>query len=440
MAMVVVRTDHTDMNINMKYGKTGLSLDLPGDIDVTLIQKKAMPVLKDPEGAVKAVFANPVNCKTLGEEAKGCRSCCILICDITRPVPNGLILPHLIKELTEAGMAADSITVLVATGLHRPNEGDELRELVGSDWVLDTVTVANHFARLDDDHEYLGTTSGGIEARLDRRFIQADLRIAVGLVEPHFMAGYSGGRKVVVPGIAHEKTIRAFHCARVLEDRMTANCIIEGNPLHAVQMEVMQMVGRCLAVNTVIDEDRRISFVNFGEIEESHLEAVSFVRPYAEISLKTRFKTVLTSSGGYPLDKTYYQTVKGMVSALDILEPGGDIIIVSECSEGIGSPDYAEAQMCLNDGGPDRFLHGILEKKYAAIDEWQTEMQVKAMKRGNIFLYSSGLTKEQQALTGVTVIESPLSAVLESVKAQGHRRVAVIPEGPYVIPLFVPGS
>jgi lactate racemase len=427
------------MNINMKYGKTGLSLDLPEDIDVTLIQKKAMPVLKDSEGAIKAAFTNPVNGKTLCEEAKGCRSCCILICDITRPVPNGLILPPLIKELIDAGMAPSAITVLVATGLHRPNEGDELRELVGSDWVLDTVTVVNHFARRDDDHLYIGTTSGGIEARLDRRFIQTDLRIVVGLVEPHFMAGYSGGRKIVAPGIAHEKTIREFHCARVLEDCRAANCIIEGNPLHAAQMEIVQMVGRCLAVNTVIDEDHRISFVNFGAIEESHLEAVSFVRPYAEIRLKTRFKTVVTSAAGYPLDKTYYQTVKGMVGALDILEPGGDLIIVSACSEGIGSPEYAEAQVCLTDEGPEMFLRGIIEKKYAAIDEWQTEMQVKAMKRANIFLYAQGLTKEQQVLTGVTVIESPLATVTESVKVQGDRRVAVIPEGPYVIPLFVPG-
>jgi nickel-dependent lactate racemase len=427
------------MNINMKYGKTGLSLDLPGDIDVTLIQKNAMPVLKDPEGAIKDAFANPVNCKTLHEEAKGCRSCCILICDITRPVPNGLILTQLIKELIEAGMDPDSITVLVATGLHRPNEGDELREVVGSDWVLGTVTVVNHFARRDDDHDYIGTTSGGIEIRLDRRFVQADLRIVVGLVEPHFMAGYSGGRKIVAPGVAHEKTIRSFHCARVLEDSRAANCILEGNPLHAAQMEVVQMLGKCLAVNTVNDEDRRISFVNFGEIVKSHLEAVLFVRPYAEVRLNTRFKTVVTSSAGYPLDKTYYQTVKGMVSPLDILEPGGDLIIVSACSEGMGSPDYAEAQLYLTDKGPEMFLREIIEKKYAAIDEWQTEMQIKAMKRVNIFLYTEGLTKDQQALTGVTVIESPSVAITESVKAQGDRRVAVIPEGPYVIPQFVPG-
>ena len=427
------------MNINMKYGKTGLSLDLPGDIDVTLIQKETMPVLKDPEGAIKAAFANPVNGKTLREEAKGCRNCCILICDITRPVPNSLILPVLVKELLYAGMAPGAITIVVATGLHRPNEGDELRELVGSDWILDNVIVANHFARRDDDHEFIGTTSGGIEVRLDCRFIQSDLRIVVGLVEPHFMAGYSGGRKIVAPGIAHEKTIREFHCARILEDCRASNCIIESNPLHAAQMEILQMVGRCLAVNTVIDADRRISFVNFGEIEESHLEAVSFVRPYAEIKLKTRFKTVVTSSAGYPLGKTYYQTVKGMVGALDILEPGGDLIIVSACSEGIGSPEYAEAQVCLTDEGPEAFLRGIIEKKYAAIDEWQTEMQVKAMKRANIFLYTEGLTKEQQTLTGVTVIDSPSAAVTESVKAHSDSRVAVIPEGPYVIPLFLPG-
>jgi len=428
------------MKIHMKYGKDGLPLDLPGHIDVTLIQKKAMTAVKDPEGAVKAVFAKPMSCGTLREEAYGCRSCCILICDITRPVPNGLVLPQLIRELIAGGMSADAITVLVATGLHRSNEGDELRELVGSDWVLNTVTVANHFARRDDDHVYLGTTADGIEARLDRRFVQADLRIVVGLVEPHFMAGYSGGRKIVAPGIAHEKTIRAFHSARMLEHCKAANCAIEGNPLHAAQLEIMRMVGKCLAVNTVIDKDHRIAFVNFGEIIASHLEAVSFVRPYSEIHLPVRFKTVVTSSAGYPLDKTYYQTVKGMVSPLDILEPGGDLIIVSACSEGIGSPDYAEAQLSLTDKGPDQFLRGILEKKYASIDEWQTEMQVKAMKRVNIFLYSEGLTNAQRELTGVTMIESPVTAVMASVKAQGDSRVAVIPEGPYVVPLFVPES
>ena len=426
------------MRIVMKYGKDGFPLDLPDDLEVTLIRKKAMPVLADSREAVKAALSNPVGCRPLRQEAKGCRSACILICDITRPAPNGLVLPPLVRELIETGISPDSITVLVATGLHRPNEGAELREIVGDDWVLHTVRVANHFARNDEDHVFLANTSDGIEVGIDRRFVEADLRIVVGLVEPHFMAGYSGGRKIVAPGVAHEKTIRTFHSARVLEHCRAVNCVIEGNPLHEAQLEIVRMIGKCLALNTVIDEERRLSFVNFGEIEASHLEAVAFVRPYAEVPMTKRFRTVVTSSAGYPLDKTYYQTLKGMVGDLEILEPGGTLITVSQCSEGVGSKEYAESQRNLIRLGPDRFLQGILPKRYAAIDEWQSEMQVKAMKKGKVCLYSEGLSKDQSALTGVTLIPSPAAAVMESVKASGERRVAVIPEGPYVIPLFMP--
>ncbi len=426
------------MNFIMKYGKTGLSLDLPDTLEPTVIQKQVMPVLQDPENAVLSAFANPVQCKTLREEAAGSRSACILICDITRPVPNKHILPPLVKELIAAGMNPQSISILVATGLHRPSEGDELRELVGSDWVMNTVSVANHYARNSEDHEYIGTTTTGIETRLDRRFLKAELRIVIGLVEPHFMAGYSGGRKIVAPGVAYEKTIRSFHCAKILEDSKSASCVLEGNPLHETQMEIVRMVGKCFAINTVIDEDKKMSFVNFGEIEQSHLEAVSFVRPYAIIPVHRRFKTVLTSSAGYPLDKTYYQTVKGMVGPVDILEPGGDIIIVSACSEGVGSPEYAEAQLCLVNQGPDKFLDEILEKRYAAVDEWQTEMQVKAMKRANIYLYTEGLTKEERSITGVSLIPSPVAAIMDSVARHRDNRIAVIPEGPYVVPMFIP--
>jgi lactate racemase len=426
------------MRIVMRYGKDGFPLDLPDDLEVTLIRKKAMPVLENPGAAVQSAFSKPVACKPLKEEAKGCRSACILICDITRPVPNGLVLPPLVRELIEAGISPGAITVLVATGLHRPNEGEELREIVGDDWVLNTVKVANHFARNDDDHVFLANTSEGIEVGIDRRFVDADLRIAVGLVEPHFMAGYSGGRKIVAPGVAHEKTIRTFHSARVLENCNAVNCVLDGNPLHGAQLEIVRMIGKCLSLNTVIDEERRLSFVNFGEIEASHLEAVAFVRPYAEVPMKKRFRTVVTSSAGYPLDKTYYQTVKGMVGALEILEPGGTLVTVSNCSEGIGSREYAESQGNLIRLGSERFMEEILPKRYAAIDEWQSEMQVKAMKKGRVCLFSEGLSKEQQFLTGVPMVTSPAEAVMASVTASGDRRIAVIPEGPYVIPLFVP--
>jgi lactate racemase len=330
--------------------------------------------------------------------------------------------------------------VLVATGLHRPNEGAELAELVGDPWVLRTVPVANHDARNDAAHALVGTTSRGTQVRLDRRFVEADLRIATGLVEPHFMAGYSGGRKVIAPGVAHRETITTFHSARFMEHPRAANCVLDGNPLHLDQLEIVTMVGGALAVNAVIDEQRRVSFINYGEVVASHLAAVDFIRRYAEVPVPRRFPTVLTSAAGYPLDKTYYQTVKGMVGPLDILAPGGNLLIASECSEGMGSPEYVAAQRRLLALGPERFLAEISAKPHAAIDEWQTEMQLKPMRVGAIHLYAGGLTPEARGLTGVHVVESLDAAIAASVAQAGDPHVAVIPEGPYVVPVYQPGA
>ena len=426
------------MNIDLLYGKNSLPLQLSPEWDISIIRKKTMPVLADAQGAIHAALANPVNVAPLAQEAKGARSACILICDITRPVPNGLFLPTLVHQLLDAGIAADKITILVATGLHRPNEGDEMRELVGDDWVMKTVKVANHFARNDEDHVDLGATPRGTAVKLDRRFVEADIRIATGLVEPHFMAGWSGGRKVIAPGVAHQETITTFHSARFMAHPRAANCVLDGNPLHEEQLAIVKMLGQVYALNTVIDEHRNLSFVNFGEIVQSHLDAVAFCREYAEVPVNQRFKTVVTSAAGYPLDKTYYQTVKGMVGPLDILEPGGNLIIASACSEGMGSPEYVEAQRRLIDLGPNGFFAGISKKQYADIDEWQTQMQLKPMQVGSVSLYTTGLSAEQRALTGVRMLTSVEQAIDDSIRSSGDRRVAIVPEGPYVVPVYVP--
>jgi lactate racemase len=423
------------MRIRMNYGRKGLFLDLPDDLEATIIQRKKMPIIRDPDKALGEALSHPVGCKALMEEAKACENACILICDITRPVPNALILPVLIRELIRAGMGPESITVLVATGLHPPNEGEELRELVGNDWVLKTVRVANHFARNEADHVYVGTTSRGMPVKLDRRFVEAELRIIVGLVEPHFMAGYSGGRKVIVPGIAHEDTIRVLHTTRMLTQEGIANCRLEGNPLHGELLQAAEMAGEALAINTVIDEERKLSFINFGRLEASHKAAVFFARPFLQIPIGRKFKTVITSASGYPLDRTYYQTIKAMVAVADILEPDGDIFVVSECSGGLGTGDYAEAQARLIEMGLEAFMAESSLKPFASIDEWQTIMQVKAMKTGRIHLFSECLTEAEWALTGVTVIDALMEAVQQCLAKKQDKQVAVIPEGSYVIPL-----
>lgn len=429
------------MRVELNYGKGKLPIDLRDDLDVRIIGKKPMPVAEDPAAAVAAALARPVGAPPLAEAARGCKSACILICDITRPVPNGLFLPVMIRQLLEAGLRAEAITVLVATGLHRPNEGEELAEVVGDPWVMETVAVENHFARDTAAHVDLGATpTRGTRVLLDRRFAEADLRIATGLVEPHFMAGYSGGRKVIAPGVAGKETITTFHSARFMEHPRAASCVLDGNPLHEEQLEIVKMIGGALALNTVIDEERRLCFVNYGEVVESHLQAVDFIRAYAEIPVPERFNTVLTSAAGYPLDKTYYQTVKGMVGPIDILAPGGDLVVASACDEGMGSAEFVDAQRRLIELGPDGFLAQISAKSHADIDEWQTEMQLKPMRVGTIHLYTDGLSPADRRLTGVKIAESVGAAVEASVARSGDRRVAVIPEGPYVVPRFAPAA
>ena len=338
-----------------------------------------------------------------------------------------------------AGMPADKITIIVATGLHRANEGAELAELVGDPWVQKTVRVENHFARNDADHVDLGHTTRGTPVKIDRRFIDADLRIVSGLIEPHFMAGWSGGRKVVAPGVAHHETIRTFHSARFMEDPLAIQCNLVKNPLHEEQLEIVRKIGEIYSINTVIDEDRDLIYVNFGEVIASHLAAVDFVVDSTVIKVPRRFKTVVTSSAGYPLDKTYYQTVKGMVTPMDILEPGGTLIIASACSEGFGSPEFREAQTKLVDIGPERFLAMLKAKSFAEIDEWQTEMQLKPMRVSTVQLYTTGLGAEERHITGVELVDSVDEAIAASVERHGDKAVAFIPEGPYVIPVFAEG-
>jgi nickel-dependent lactate racemase len=421
-------------SIDLLYGKAGLAVRIPDGARASVIRKRPMRKLPDAHGAVRRALDAPIGARPYAELARNRRSACILVCDITRPVPNHLFLRPLIEALLEAGTPADRITVLVATGLHRPNEGDELAEVIGDPWVQRTVRVENHFARDAAAHVDLGVTRGrGTPVKLDRRFVGADLRIATGLVEPHFMAGYSGGRKVIAPGVAHEDTIRTFHSSRFMEDPAAIQCNLDGNPLHEEQLEIVRMLGEVYAVNTVIDEDRDLVHVSFGEVIESHLDAVRYVADTSRVPVGRRFRTIVTSAAGHPLDKTYYQTVKGMVTPLDILEPGGRLIVASACSEGFGSPEFRDAQQRLCALGPDAFLATLLPKQFADVDEWQTEMQLKSLRAGHVQLYTTGLSGEDRALTGVEMVDS----VDEALAAASARdpSIAVIPEGPYVVPV-----
>jgi lactate racemase len=422
--------------IQLPFGRGLLDVSLPRDARATMISKRAQPGLPDPVVAIHAALGTPLEAAPLSVLAQGRRSACILICDITRPVPNHLFLKPIITVLLANGIPSNAITVLVATGLHRPNQGEELRELIGDPWVLEAVRVENHFARNDGDHVDLGiTATHQVPVKIDRRFVEADLRIVTGLVEPHFMAGYSGGRKVIAPGVAHADTIRTLHNARFLESPAARACNLAGNPLHETQMEILAMLGEVYGLNTVLNDHRELIYATFGEVSASHMAAVEFARHSCIVEVERRFHTVVTSAAGYPLDSSYYQTVKGMVTPLDILAPGGTLIIAAKCFEGLGSAEFREAQKALKRQGSGAFLQGLAAQAFAEIDEWQTEMLLRATRSFNVQLYAPGLSSEDRELTCVEMIDSIEQAIERSIESSGEPEIAIVAEGPYLIPL-----
>jgi len=424
------------MQCSLRYGKEAFSIDLPDSWDVTILSKKPMPIVPDPPAGVTAALEAPVGAHTLEEESRGCHSACVLVCDITRPVPNALVLRPILERLARAGMKQKDVTILIATGLHRPNEGPELEAVIGDPWVMAHATVVNHIARRQRDHGAVGTTRDGIPVELDERFLRADLRIAVGLVEPHFMAGWSGGRKLILPGIASTRTITAFHSARLLCRPGASTCNLIGNPLHEAQNEVLGMIGKTLAVNLVIDEARALSFVSFGAIAESHTAAVEFAEKFFTLGIPSGFSVVLCSAAGFPLDATYYQTVKGICCGAGILNAGGDLFVVAECSEGFGSAEFRDSQSRLCRQGNAAFLEEASSRSRALIDEWQTVMLARATMRRTVHLLSAGLSDQEQALTCTRTCRDLGSELREAVSRAGEPRIAVIPEGPYVAPFI----
>ena len=422
--------------VKLLYGKNGIDLDLKDNWKPNIIRKPTMPIIKDLQSEVKKILEKPINMNTIEEVAKDAKSVSILVCDITRPVPNKLFLEQLIMKFVSAGISIQDILIIIATGLHRPASETEIVEIVGSSWVLKNIKIVNHYARDDAMHKNIGTTKQGNIIKLDKRFLEADIKIVTGLVEPHFMAGYSGGRKVIAPGIAHADTITTFHSARYMENPNSTSCNLKNNPLHQDQIEIVKMIGKVYAINCVIDENRNLSYINFGEVIDSHMKAIDFISKFAKVKCNNKYNTIVTSAAGSPLDGNFYQTVKGMVTPLEILKEGGDLIIVSECSEGLGSKEFIESQKELLRVGPNQFLKNILKKDFAAIDEWQTEMEIKSLKRGNIYLYSQGLSKEDKKYTGVNIINDLSKTINDSIKRHKNNNIAIIPEGPYVIPVY----
>jgi nickel-dependent lactate racemase len=422
------------MRITLNYGRTGLPVELPDERVAAVLHMHRVPVLEDPEGAVARALAAPLGTPPLRELTAGKRSACIVVSDITRPVPNRVILRPLLQALEAGGIPRERITLLIATGLHRPNEGAELEEMIGAD-LANTYRVVNHVARDDSQQESLGTLDDGTPVAINREYLKADLRIVTGLVEPHLMAGYSGGRKLICPGIASKDTIRQFHHPRMLEPAEASNGVLEGNPVHRFSLAVARKARVDFNVCVTLDEHRRLTGVFAGELEQAHYAGIEQANKMVRVAFDEPAEVVVTSCAGYPLDTTVYQSVKGAIGALPAVKQGGTIVMAASLTEGIGSPDFV--QLLDDTESMEQFTNDMWRDDFFYVDQWQLEEHAKVLRKASVSLYSDGLPAAEVERCFVTFVESVEAGVEAALaKAGPEAKIIAIPEGPYVLPVL----
>ena len=420
------------MHLHLAYGRTGLHVDLPDDANVHVLRTREKPALADPDAAVRDAIASPIGCPPLREIARGRSTAAITISDITRPVPNATILAPILDALNDAGIPDHGILIVVGTGLHRPNTPDEICEMVGDD-IVQRVEIVNHVARDESTLAHLGKTSRGTPVWLNRAFLDADIHIATSLIEPHLMAGFSGGRKAVCPGLAGVATMRVMHGPDLLSHPRACEGVLKGNPFHEQASEIARMARVDFTVNAALSGAREMVGVFAGDLDLAHAEGCQFVASQCIATLPKAADIVVTTSAGYPLDLTFYQSVKAMTAALPAVKQGGTIVVASACGEGIGSPEFT--QLLRETPSVDAFRGRLADPRKFVIDQWQLQEMCKALDRADMRYVTHGLDDDTVRDLLVTPAPSVEAAVEEALDRHGRDAlIAVMPEGPYVMP------
>ena len=440
--IVSVSAEKKHMQVRLRYGLGMLSLEVP-DRATVLTSSYPAPAASAAKlvlAAVRQPFAASPLTVALRRRRPG--NVVIVVSDITRPIPYASFLGPLLAEIEAAGVPTADILILIATGMHRPSTEEERRQMFGAD-VCTRVRILDH--RADDDAELAeiaGLSWSGRPIRLNRHFVNAGFRFITGLVEPHFMAGFSGGRKAVCPGLASLETLRRFHGYEFLAAPAAENARLDGNPCHLEALSVARLAGVDLSLNLVLNHEREVVRAFAGDLEAAHAAACEFARTCACPRITAEHDVVLTSCGGYPLDATFYQCVKGMVSCLPAVKSGGVILAAGSCLEGVGSAEYT-ATMHTYAGRWRDFLEHIRGTPKVRKDQWQFQMQARALAKvgaANLCFATDGLSHAELSRLSVQPLgdgtvsaQTALQAYLNRL-CRDDRSVAVIPEGPYCAP------
>jgi nickel-dependent lactate racemase len=420
----------TVMRVDLAFGKTGLPVNLPDRFRYRILEARSAQPLPDWHAALESALDRPIASAPLLDLARGKRTAAISVCDITRPAPNRKTLPPVLRRLEQAGIPREGVTILIATGLHRPATPEEIREICGEE-IAGAYRVVNHDARSLPSHRALGSTASGTPVYVDERFIAADLHITLGFVEPHLMLGFSGGRKLIAPGLAAQETIKVLHSPKFMRDARAVEGSIEDNPLHRELIEISRIARHDFLLDVALSRDRGIAGVFAGHPEQAHRAGVEFVSRVMLETLDEPADAAITTSAGYPLDLTYYQAIKGVTAASHIVKPGGTILLAAACSEGAGAPEF---RRMIAEGLTDAEFLDRIQGAPVDVDQWQLEKLALVTTKRRLLWHVPGLPAEYHPkLWGrsFATIESAVAALEAELPAGAN--VAVIPEGPYVL-------
>lgn len=416
------------METTILYGKGTLSIEVPDNS--LIIEPHHLEGLKDEKQAVINAFRNPIGLSPLRNIVKSTDKVAIVISDITRPTPNHKLVPWIIEEL--AHVPHENFVVINGTGTHRDQTREEFSHMLGN-WTVENIRIVNHQCHDKDELIKVGHSEFGCDVYLNKEYVEADFRIVTGFIEPHFFAGFSGGPKGIMPGIAGIETIMTFHNARMIGDPLATWGNMVDNPLQDMTREINRMCKPDFMLNVTLNSQKEITQVFAGELFEAHDTGCAFTKKHAMIQCDHRFDVVITSNSGYPLDQNLYQAVKGMSAAHKIVKKGGTIICAAECSDGLPNHgNYAEILQMRKT--PHEILEMINDRSFKMFDQWQVQKQAVIQVWADVYVYST--LSDEEVKKAMFVPTTDIEQTLHDLKRKygEEMTVAVLPLGPLTIP------
>lgn len=417
------------MKLEIPYGKSLLQTEIHEE-QVEIISSKPMEPLKNLDDAIRQSLRKPIGAKPLSSLDKG-KKVCIIVPDETRACPTKEILPIVLEELK--GCQPAEIKIVIGNGLHRAMSKHEMIELLGEK-VVEEYDVLNHVATDEKQLVDLGMkTSYGTPAIVNKIVAESDYVIGIGLVEPHFFAGYSGGRKIILPAVAGKEAIFNNHSYRMIAHPKASYGILEGNPIHLDMMEFMNFVNLSFIVNVTINNKGEVSGVFAGHPVKAHKQAVQFLSRHVNIRVNDPADIVIASNGGYPLDRDLYQAVKGMATAKRIVKEGGVIIMVAECKDGLGG--HEEFRRLIQKATSPKDLLREIRENEPINDQWQAQILAMILEKAKVIVVTGEVehkTIREMMMEPALTLEEALHLASEMITKKP--KIVAIPEGPYVIP------